>query len=271
MNSVFDQIKESNYLVTEAEIERLAALHTDVSNTQNAADGSYLKILLAGTQVAMGKGKKKLPNLKEVSTAALDKTHAGYYDAVLRGVTTDDIVIIEGGDEEENKRRRVEQLRRATFARSAKSTLASFIDAGGDIRTLDVATTSKGGLRKWVNETLGIPTWEQAVEAHRSKIEKVCRKLAMTNPGQAREILESVLSHIQDVLDSITGTDRRGQEKVVVYTADVPAIVEIPENFGEQTEGLGHMESTTQEPVAPSFSPEFHIPEAHEFSEVANV
>jgi hypothetical protein len=259
MSNVIDQIREANYLVSEAEIEQLAVMYTDVSNTQGTADGSYFKILLAGCQAGLGKGKRKHPNLKEVQTKMLDEVHLKYYNAVLRGVMTDEIAIVDGLDEEELRRRRVEQLRRATFARSAKSTLYTFIDLGGDIRPLDVADTTKNGLRKKINEMQGIPTWEQAVSAKRAKIENICRKLALTNPGQAREILESVLQHLQDVLDGISGTDRRATEPVVVFTPvagdEIPVVVEVPENIGEQAEGMGQP---------------FHIPEAHEFSEVAN-
>jgi hypothetical protein len=261
-NSMIEHIKDQNYLVTEAEIEQLAAMHTDVSNTQGAADGSYLKILLAGCQAELGKGKRKGPNHKEIQHKKLDEVHLRYYQAVLRGVTTPDIEFTDGLEEDELRRRRVEQLRRATFARSAKSTLYSYVDTGGDMRTLDVATTTKNGLRKVINEAMGLPTWEQAVGAKRAKIENICRKLAQTNPGQAREILESVLQHLQDVLDSITGGDRVATEQVVVFTAastELPTVVEVPENFGEQTEG-----------VVPASAEDFHIPEAHEFSEVAS-
>ncbi len=239
MYNVLDQIKESNYHVTEVEVEKLAALHSDASSTQGVADGSYLKILLAGCQANLGKSRKKVANMVEAHSTVLDEVHLRYYNAVLRGVTTSDIEEDSTQSEDEQRRRRVEQLRRATFARSAKSTLQAYISALGDIRTLDVATTSKAGLRKYVNEAQGTPSWEQTITSNRNKIEKICRRLAETNPGEAREILESVLSHIQDVLDSITGTDRRGQESVVVFSADIPTVVEIPEEYGQSSEGVG--------------------------------
>lgn len=251
MTNVIDQILESNYHVTEAEVEALAAMHMDANNTQGIADGSYLKILLAGCQATLGKSKRKIPNMVEAHSTVLDDVHIRYYNAVLRGVTSEDIQIDDSLDQEEQRRRRVEQLRRATFARSAKSTLQAYISALGDIRTLDVASTSKAGLRKYVNEASGAPSWEQSIASNRNKIEKICRRLAETNPGEAREILESVLSHIQDVLDSITGTDRRGQESVMVFTADVPSIVEIPEDYGEGNgaSAVDYMEALpTQQP-----------------------
>lgn len=238
-NDLLHRIMDSNYHVSEEDIEKLASMHNEASASQGITDGSYLKILLAGCQATLGKGRKKLPNMVETHSTALDDVHTVYYNAVLRGVTTADIEDDDTQSQDERRRRRVEQLRRATFARSAKSTVQAFINAGGDVRGLDLATTTKGGLRRFVMEASGTPDWEQTITSNRNKIEKICRRLAETNPGEAREILESVLSHIQDVLDSITGGDRRGTESVMVFTADdTPAVVEIPENFGEQTERL---------------------------------
>ena len=263
ITSVLDQIREANYQATEEDIEKLAALHSDVSNTQGQTDGSYLKILLAGCQAVLGKGRKKFPDLKAAQHEVLDKTNNRYYEAVLRGVITEDIAITEGLDENEKRLRRVEQLRRATFARSAKSTLAAFVEAGGDMRMLDVVATSKGSLRKFVSESQGVPSWEKDVSSKRTKIEAICRRLAETNPGQAREILESVLSHLQDVLDSITGTTRRDTEKVVVFTAvagdEVPAVVEVPEDAREPAS----MVASASEPAG------YSIPTIDDFHEVS--
>ena len=139
----------------------------------------------------------------ESHSNVLNDVHLRFYPAVLRGVARDDCKDEEGLDADEERRRRLERLRRATFARSAKSTIEAFIRANGDLRTLDLGLVTKTGLQRYVNETKGTPSWEQTVNSNRTRIEKICRRLAQTNPGEAREILESVLQHIQDTLESL--------------------------------------------------------------------
>jgi hypothetical protein len=178
-------------------------MHADASATQSAGDGSYLKVLIAACQGVLGKSRRKNSDMVEAHTAVLNDIHGKFYNAVMRGVTTPDCAEEPNLPADEERRRRLERQRRATFARSAKSTLEAYIKAMGDIRALRVEEVSKSQLRKYVNEAKGTPAWEQVVNANRDKIEKVALRLAETNPGEAREILESVLQHIQDVLDGI--------------------------------------------------------------------
>lgn len=229
--NIIDTIKKANYVATEEDVEQLAVMHTDAMLTQGVGDGSYLKILLVACQAALGKtARRKTANMVETHSQVLNDVHARFYPAVLRGVTTADCEDEPGLPREEERRRRLERLRRATFSRSAKSTLDAYIRAMGDIRSLEVETVSKSSLRKYVNETRGTPPWEQVVNANRDKIEKVCLRLAETNPGEARDILESVLSHIQDVLDSLdTGTPQDASQHIessVVRNARVAPIRE---------------------------------------------
>jgi hypothetical protein len=204
MDTIFDAIKQSNYAATEQDVEQLAALHTAGELSQSGSDGSYLKVLLAACQgIVSPSPKKKGAAMIESHSNVLNDVHTRFYPWVLKGVAGEDCKEEEGISPEEERRRRLERLRRATFARSAKSTIEAYIRANGDIRTLDLGLVTKTGLQRFVNETKGTPSWEQAVHTNRNRIEKICRRLAQTNPGEAREILESVLQHIQDTLESL--------------------------------------------------------------------
>ena len=257
MTAIVDAIHEVNYLATEEQVEQLAASYVQTAGVFGAITGSYFKILIAGCQKHLGKGRKKYPNLKDAQLQTLETVAKPYYEAVLRGVTTDDVTLA-GGDELEHRRSKNEINRRSVFARTAKSTIFTFMNTGGDIRLIDLHDISKDKMRKMINETRGITTWDKQVETHRSRIEDICRKLAKDNPGQARDILESVLQHIQGVLDNLPAGDHEVQENVVVFTADSgeETVVEIPQDIGEQTAELGGV-------------PETHIPALHEFQEVS--
>jgi hypothetical protein len=257
MTTIVDEIREANYLATEAQIEQLAASYVETAGVFGSITTSYFKALIAGCQKVLGKGRKKYPNFKGTQLQTLEAIAKPYYDAVVRGVTTDDMALV-GADELELKRRRNEIHRRCVFARTAKSTIFTFMNTGGDIRTVDLHDISKDKMRKIINETRGVTTWDKQVETHRSRIEDICRKLAKNNPGEAREILESVLSHIQGVLDNLPVGGHEVQENVVVFAADTGSetVVEIPQDFGEQAAELGGV-------------PETHIPALHEFQEVS--
>jgi len=250
MTTIVEQIKEANYLISEEQVEQLAQLYIGTARALGDAQGSYFKVLLAALQAKLGTARKKYPNLKEAQIQQLDQIHEKFYAAVMRGVTTEEVTLV-GADELELRKRKMEIHRRAVFARTAKSTIHTYIDTGGDVRKLDINETSKAKLRKEINEAKGTPSWNSVIEVHRTKIEKVCSDLAKSDPGQARDILESVLSHIQGVLDNLPGRNHGSEESTVIFTAVDGASVEVPQDFSEPAEGVGH------------------IPEIHEFQEVS--
>jgi hypothetical protein len=198
---IIDAIQKQNYAATEIEVEQLAVLHADASTSAARGDSTYLKILVASCQAALGKGRRKsAPN---AHSQVLQEINERLYPAVLRGVTTSDIVQDPSLSADDNRGRRIEMLRRATFARSAKSTLDAYIKAMGDIRSLDVAVVTKTFLRKYINEQKGESPVQTMVTAARDKVIRECRRLAEKEPDAAMELLEAVIAACQETLDDL--------------------------------------------------------------------
>jgi crotonobetainyl-CoA:carnitine CoA-transferase CaiB-like acyl-CoA transferase len=125
----------------------------------------------------------------------LDKIHDKLYPSVLRGVGPEELDI-------------KERNRRATFARSAASTVRYFIRQGGDVRTVDIPTISKSGLRKLVEPEAAEPESETRMERSLRKsqeafIKSAQRMLARGDPDMAIERIEASIEALQAMLDEL--------------------------------------------------------------------
>lgn len=175
-------IERAGYTASEEQIEQLAR---DVAIGKRA-DSTYLRVLVAAVQSAL-KGKRQR------ALTALQAAHERFYAAVLRGVGADDISP-------------KERTRRATFARTATSTLRSFAKTGGDIRTLDVATVTKAGLRALVSPE--IPAGTRAERSAARATSALLRALKRMQPAEARQMLDSTVRTLQARRESLTVTGR---------------------------------------------------------------
>lgn len=175
--------------MTEKQIEALAAERL----TADQADGTYLRALIVGAQAKIGTKRGKRGAL-----AALNDVATAYYAAVLRGVTTPDIAITDGLGSDESQRRVHERNRRATFARSAKSTIVAWVREGGDLKALDADTVTKTELRVSVAASRTKPG--VAVERAQAAILKA---VAHESPEAARTRLEAVMEALQAALDDL--------------------------------------------------------------------
>lgn len=113
------------------------------------SDATYLRVIINAVQAKLGPKKGRAP-AAETQLSVFSTVVTPLYAAVLRGVTTEDIAIREGLEPAELTRRMRERNRRATFARTARSALVSWVNAGGDIRALDVSTVTKSELQRSV-------------------------------------------------------------------------------------------------------------------------
>jgi hypothetical protein len=131
-------------------------------------------------------------------------------------------------DPTEAMRRNRERTRRATFARSAKSTLAAWVREGGDIRALNVATVTKGELRAAINAAKaekGVTESTRIVKAQDAILAAVARE----GPEAAREHLENVIEALSKALDELPDDEAEHAESSVIRTrVGVPTFREPP-------------------------------------------
>lgn len=186
-NGLIAAIIKAHFAATPEQVEQLAH---NVVEGQHAA-GTYLQVVLAHMQAKLGRPRRgKQPPQEPV----LDAVHEMLYPAVLKGVGPDDLS-------------QVERFRRATFARSAASTVRYFVRNGGDVRGLDVAKVTKNGLRKSVQPETPPPEEETRAERSLRKavdaIARSAQRLARSDPGAARERIEAAMDELDKLLESI--------------------------------------------------------------------
>lgn len=204
---------KNKYAMTEQQIEALAADRQGSASVTEAFDGTYLKVLITGTQSKLGAKRGRTPAV-DTQLAALEGVAGPFYAAVLRGVITPDIHVDASTEPDEVRRRTREKNRRAVFARSAKSTLVQWVREGGDLRALDVATVSKGELRTSVaaaRSERGVTAADRVEKAQ----ETILAVVAHEGPETAKAYLEGVIQALQHALDEMPGVHH---ESAVIRT-----------------------------------------------------
>jgi hypothetical protein len=192
--------KQNMYALSEAQIETLASERTQSLVTTDKYDGTYLRAIVAGVQSLLGPKRGKSPGI-QAQLEALETVAAPYYAAVLRGVITSDIELDASLEAAEVTKRTRERTRRATFARTAKSTLVSWVSEGGDIRALEVSVVTKTELRTAVTAARSerAPTSDRIERAQATILAAVARE----GPEEARLHLAAVIGALQEVLDGL--------------------------------------------------------------------
>lgn len=185
--SILNIIVSGNYAATPKQVEELArAVHVGLQGP-----GTYLRILVCACLSALPelpkhRGRRAIDTVAQL--AAVDKVHVEHYPAVLRGVADDST------DTRENNRR-------ATFARSAASTLRAYVKRGGDIRSLDVDQVTKAGLRgaeqpEGVTDRLAT-AWVRSQKA----LVKMAKDLLADNPEFATEAIDATIEALRELLE----------------------------------------------------------------------
>lgn len=215
--NILDKIESSHYVANEAQVEGLALEAYKIGLQSTRIDGTYLRVLIAGCQAKLGPVRRGRSPSAESQLAVIEETHGRFYAAVLRGVTTPDIAADPTQAGPESQRRALERNRRSGFARSAKSTLAAYARAGGDVRILVVDEVTKGSLRAaTAPATLG--STDRVSTAQRSLLAALGRQ-AKVDPGGTRETIEQVMEELQKVLDSLDDEGDHGATTTVASRA----------------------------------------------------
>lgn len=203
--SVVVVLAKNNFAATEDQIETLARMNLSGIQTQDSVRGSYLRALVAEIKKTAKPAKRG--RLSEVADV-LGQVHERFYAAVLRGVTTPEVADDETLDREIRTTRSLERNRRSNFARSAKSLLNKFIDAGGDIQTLNAATVTKAELQAFVlsmkqrlNAT-GV-TVEHKAQLAMARVEEAARELADDDKDAAVAMVSETMAKLTNLLSEL--------------------------------------------------------------------
>lgn len=208
MTTIIDKLSHHPAGATEAQVEQLAHAMYAAGSQVRSADVTYFRVLLVACQAKLGKRRPgRRPTLdSKAQLTVLEAQHERFYAAVLRGVTTDEVAHEDGLDQPEKQRRALERNRRSAFARTAKSTLAAFAAAGGDLRGLDAATVSKSAVRAALAPAE--PTDKVARQITRSEgaLLRAIARQARASPETAAGTVERLMGDLQKVLDDL-GTE----------------------------------------------------------------
>lgn len=205
--NIVAKLVKAHYVVhNEAEVETLAAERYASNTVVAQADGTYLRVLLVGTQAKLGRPRGRAPKVNgEAQLTVLGEVHERFYAAVLRGVTTPEVAIEPDLDSKEQRRRALERNSRSAFARSAMSTLVAFIKGGGDLRSLDPETVTKAALRAAVAPPEPEDKVARQIQRASGALLRAIGRRARDNPEAARTEVETIMDELQKVLDSLDG------------------------------------------------------------------
>lgn len=202
--TILQTIAKAHYVATEAQVEQLAAAHYGSSAEVERTNTTYLRVLIAGVQAKVGtktRGRKPSP---EAFMSVLEEVHNRFYAAVLKGVDTPDIAVGNGElAPAERTRRILERNRRSNFARSAKATVALFVEAGGDVRALDVENTTKAQLRSVVQPPEPQDRVTRVLSRAQASILRIVERTAKQDRSRAVELLRDVILALQTRLTEL--------------------------------------------------------------------
>lgn len=199
---IIKTIKNRNYAATVEQVQALAASHWLTTAHIEGSNNTYLRVVLVAVQAALGNKRGRQPSV-ESQLSVLEKAHEKYYAAVLRGVTTDDIAKDEDLEPTEASRRALERNRRSNFARSAKTSLANYARAGGDLRALEPELVTKASLRAALAPPPAEDRTVRQLAAAQGAILRAVARRARGDPDDARAMLEAVVAKLQGALDAM--------------------------------------------------------------------
>ncbi len=211
--STLQAIQKANYLATEADVENLAREYVTAQHLLAGSRTTYFRILLAGTQVALA-GKPVLRAKPSASILddqipahleAFENVNARLYAAVVRGSVTPDVADAPNLSTDEANRRASERNRRNNYARSAASTIRSYIRAGHDITRISVLTATKNSMAV-ANSTRSVIDQSPEERLHRrvkaatSRLAGLVTDLAGMDRSAATAALQETMAQVSDLL-----------------------------------------------------------------------
>lgn len=199
---------DHHYRATESDIENLARDYLAAQAQSRAVSGTYLKILAASAQAEARERNPLKPStdseLSAMYARAVAAIHKRFYPIILRTLTTPDIAKAPNLKPAEKHRRANERNRRTIFARSAYSTLRSWVRAGHDLLTLNVEKLTKrlliAGLPPAKPTRLTTARLVSSGETATMRLTKFIKRLKMRDENQAAQVVASALDEFNAVL-----------------------------------------------------------------------
>lgn len=218
---------KNQYSMNEKQVEALAAEYGTASAETQRVGMTYLRVIVAACQAVLGKVKRGRV-ARDTQIQVLEDVTARYYAAVLRGITTPELAPDSALDQAEQTRRSRERNRRSTFARSSKSTLAAFVNTGGDIRALEVETVTRDPLLAAVRSARGVSVSTHRLERAQAAILRLVAAEAKNDPGGARADLEGTIEVLQNALDGMLPNGNGDRASITQVIAARPAHERMP-------------------------------------------
>lgn len=188
----FYKLKTIGYLAPDSAVIEMARDYREATQTGINVRGTYLKVLLAHSQKALADVVgDALRAEKETALAVVQSQHERLYALVLGAVTTPDVALDSGLPDAEKRRRSLERNRRSNFARTAKSSLLAFTNAGGDLKSLKPEDTTKEQLRDWMR-TAAPPAPPRETTRLEGQLEKAVRAMAKEDREEALDFIEEL-------------------------------------------------------------------------------
>lgn len=187
--NIVERIAALGFIATVANVEALAREHATSHNAANRTGATYLSILIACTQQRIAAGSaRRTKNALD----ALEAIHKELYPGVLKGVA------VKGEST-------VETSRRATFARTNKSTLAAYLKAGKPLSELNPHDTSK----RWLRAAIAPPPAEnrtaRILDNSKESIVRAVQREAKQDLIGAKRNLSLLIDELVSQLDELNG------------------------------------------------------------------
>lgn len=230
VSSVLELIERDTYLLTDTQVGELALLYVSHQQAIEQVSGAYLKVFVAGIQVELGlkqpvlsakPGKAPRHDEKEIQRqlAAIEIVHTRMYEAVSKAVITDELKDNPELPRGERGARALARNARTNFARSAASTVRTFVRNGGDIRQLVIKTLTKRGLQEAaasrstvVSETVQLT---KRAEGAGKRSMLAMKRLAQHDEALARSRIEALMTELGQLLITLGVDTTRDVRKAV--------------------------------------------------------
>lgn len=216
-------MKKSIYALTLEQIEFLASENLTAQATTSRVGTTYLRVLVLDVQGQIGARARGRPLRAQSQLDALEVTTGKFYEAVLRGITTDDVRPDVTASRDEQRRRAFERNRRSAFARVSKSVLVGFIKAGGDMRTLDPETVTRDPLALYARQARGVSESGHQLERVAARAIRIARASARVDVDAARTELAALIAALQVAHDELSIDESQPTATQVIRTRPVHA------------------------------------------------
>lgn len=226
MNTL-EAIAQAEFVATDEQVTQLA--HIAAEGRQ--AGGTYLRVVFAHVKAILL--KKRNPSRK-TQCEAVDEIHNRLYPHVLKGVGPDDLEVNE-------------RNRRATFARTAASTLRHFAKKGRkQVTQLEVTEVSKTKLRQLSGSVPAGTRTERVLDKSADAFVRNAMRIAKGDPVAARKRIVAMQAQLTKILAGLSDEKKPAKVAKVAKTAKVAKAAKVAKTVGK---GKGAPGRVTRVPV----------------------